>query len=631
MKSRVRQSVVTSLLLAAIAVVAVNVWLALRAVRVLEASEITVAETWQLIDAVDNVLSSVKDAETGNRGFLAAHDRAYLEPYLRARAELPGELNRIEQMVRGMPAQQQRVAVIRAVIEDRLALLEQGIAEEQNGNHDSLRELVLSGTGKLEMDRLRALTAEMQNGERALLAERTRASAQARRRAQWTLLLASLLDLALIMLLFWTLARERAQREAATQTAERLRELQVITDVGLTQLTVSELTSELLRRLRGAIAADGLVFCLWQEGEMVVTCADGLDALLGLRFWPSQADPVYRSLMTGEIIRLTEKETSALPLESVRRQMHAVLLIPLTMSGRPIGLLVAGRRGEDGFQHQDEQLLAFAADRIAISLDRAHAYEAERGARRAAEASAAEVAALNVELEQRVRLRTAELELTNRELEAFSYSVSHDLRAPLRTIDGFSQALEEDLQDGLPPEAKSYLGRIRAGVQRMGTLIDALLQLSRITRSEITPETFDLTALVEEVAADLSQAEPRRHVEFRIARGLSAHGDIRLVRVAIENLLGNALKFTLRRDHTIIEVGRNEQTGEFYIRDNGAGFDMQYVDKLFTAFQRLHGDKDFTGSGIGLATVFRVIRRHGGSIRAEGAVDHGATFYFRLG
>jgi len=266
-----------------------------------------------------------------------------------------------------------------------------------------------------------------------------------------------------------------------------------------------------------------------------------------------------------------------------------------------------------------------------MALDRAKIYEDEREARRLAEQSTAEVQLLNEELEERVQLRTAELAASNRELEAFSYSVSHDLRAPLRSIDGFSLALEEDFAHVMNAEGRDYIRRIRSGVQKMGQLIDALLQLSRITRSDLSREQVNISEIAADVARDLRAENPDRNLVFRIEPDLEANADPGLLRVALENLLGNAVKFSAHHPEAMIEFGRSPETGEFFVRDNGAGFDMQYVDKLFHAFQRLHGERDFKGSGIGLATVSRVIQRHQGTIRAEGAVDQGATFWFTVG
>ncbi len=249
-------------------------------------------------------------------------------------------------------------------------------------------------------------------------------------------------------------------------------------------------------------------------------------------------------------------------------------------------------------------------------------------------AQAEEIRTLATDLEKRVRERTHALETSNHELEAFSYSVSHDLRAPLRTIDGFSLALYEDYGDKLDDQGRDYIHRVRSGVQRMGQLIDALLQLSRVTRTDLIRETTDLAELARSVAADLKASDPERNVRFEIpGTPVLAQADPRLLRIALENLLGNAFKFTAKIPNAVIRFGSYPGDGSnvYFVRDNGAGFDMRYVDRLFTAFQRLHGDRDFKGSGIGLATTLRIVRRHQGRIWAEGKEDQGATFYFTLG
>lgn len=264
--------------------------------------------------------------------------------------------------------------------------------------------------------------------------------------------------------------------------------------------------------------------------------------------------------------------------------------------------------------------------------ERKHAEAKERRARWEIEAKSTEIARLNAELEQRVRLRTAELETSNRELEAFSYSVSHDLRAPLRSIDGFSHILLEEHGDELDADARHCLSRVRAASQHMGQLIDALLQLSRVTRADMQRETVDLSALAQTIVDGLKQTAPARQIQVCIAPGLHASGDPRLLQVALQNLLGNAFKFTSKQERAEIQFGSLQQDGStvFYVRDNGAGFQMEYANKLFGAFQRLHGVSEFEGTGIGLATVQRIVRRHGGRIWGEGEPDRGATFYFTL-
>jgi PAS domain S-box-containing protein len=236
---------------------------------------------------------------------------------------------------------------------------------------------------------------------------------------------------------------------------------------------------------------------------------------------------------------------------------------------------------------------------------------------------------LNAELERRVAERTNQLELANRELESFSYSVSHDLRAPLRAIDGFSAALVEDFGESLDTRARGHLERVRRAAQRMADLIDSLLRLAKVARTPVTFDVVDLTALAEALAGELQEGEPWRSVAVTVEPGLLGQGEPHLLQIVLANLLGNAWKFTRQLQHAQVHVGKNSE-GEFYVRDNGAGFDMSYANKLFGAFARLHSSDEYEGTGIGLATVARIIHRHGGNIRAEGAVDKGATFYFTL-
>lgn len=475
-KHQASRIVLSAVLLFAILIVSWNAWFAFRSVEVLLNSERWVEHTWQCINQVERILNSAVEAENGNRGYLLTGDSSYLAPFSAAAHDLPAELDTFQALTSDNSDQQARITDLRAVLEQRLALLQQGINLRRFGNSTGVEALVVSGTGEAHMDRVRQLAGSMELEEQHLLADRTADAHAASLRARFAVALASALDFTLIVFMFRYLAREREQRIATELTAEKL-----------------------------------------------------------------------------------------------------------------------------------------ASSRLEI------------------ERNAAEIHALNATLEERVRQRTAELENTNRELEAFSYSVSHDLRAPLRTIDGFSLALEEDYADAVDATGRDYIKRVRSGVQRMGQLIDALLQLSRITRAEITREDFDLTDLAQSVAANLRDENPDCDLTFNIESGLSAEADPKLLRVALENLMGNAVKFSSKKPSTVVDFGWDPAQSAWFVRDHGAGFDMYYADKLFNAFNRLHGDKDFKGSGIGLATVARAIRRHHGRIWADSTVDRGATFWFTLG
>ena len=241
---------------------------------------------------------------------------------------------------------------------------------------------------------------------------------------------------------------------------------------------------------------------------------------------------------------------------------------------------------------------------------------------------------LNAELEERVKERTAQLEVANKELEAFSYSIAHDLRAPLSSIDGFSKMLEQAAGGDLPEPARHYLSRIRAGVRQMGELTDGLLSLANLSRAELLGETVDLAALARAAVAACRERSPHRVADVEIAPALPVRGDSRLLSQLMGNLVGNAWKFTAKKDRARIEIGSMpgaDGCTVFFVRDNGAGFDMAHASRMFDAFQRMHSLAEFEGTGIGLAIVHRVVTRHGGRIWADAAPQQGATFFFTLG
>ena len=236
---------------------------------------------------------------------------------------------------------------------------------------------------------------------------------------------------------------------------------------------------------------------------------------------------------------------------------------------------------------------------------------------------------LNAELEHRVATRTNELLQANKELESFSFSVSHDLRAPLRTIDAFSVALEEDAAKDLDAASQQHITRIRAAAKRMGALLEGLLDLARLGKQALRVETINVTAMARETLEELKRQAPGRAVDFAVAEGLTTDADPTLLRAVFENLLRNAWKFTGRTAHPRIEVGRTDD-GAFFVKDNGAGFDMQYAKRLFDVFQRFHKEEEFPGTGVGLATVQRIVNRHGGAVWSRSAPGEGATFFFTL-
>jgi signal transduction histidine kinase len=357
-----------------------------------------------------------------------------------------------------------------------------------------------------------------------------------------------------------------------------------------------------------------------RDAELEITYRSYLDGV-GVAKTSSQS-VAAAVLRTGEPRLVTEiapedvvaLSDGALKPLVARLNVHSFAVVPIHGRARNLGTLSILRSGPGrGYTPDDLTLLNDLADRAGLAIETARLYD---------------------DLERRVRDRTSELETVNKELETFSYSVAHDLRAPLRSIAGFSEALLEDCADRLTPEEMGHLNRVRGAAHRMSHLIEALLHYSRTTGGELRREPVDLSALATAVNARLEEAHPARSggTDVTIAPRMKAEGDPHLLDVVLTNLLANAWKFTSQRARAQIEVGVQPSTNPpvYFVRDNGAGFDPVYATKLFGVFQRLHRDEEFEGTGIGLATVQRILRRHGGSVWAESQVEKGATFYFTL-
>lgn len=407
---------------------------------------------------------------------------------------------------------------------------------------------------------------------------------------------------------------EKVRAEAAEK--DQARQLRTLVHAGLaltSTLDIEQILPEVVKAATRVVDGRSAVLrLLSDEGRLEIRAAHGmsLEYMAKAAIDVAKSPVAGRALVSGGPIAVEDLALRPdIPLQKplLEEGIRAMLTVPIATHGRALGVFTVHKAMPYRFTDDEISAVTLLAEQTATAL---------------------ELARLLHESEAREALLARQAS----ELEAFTYAVSHDLRAPLRSMDGFSQALLEDYGDRLDTSGKDALQRVRAASQRMAQLIDDLLALSRVTRSELRRERVDLSALAREIAVELQAAEPGRQVDLVIAPGVVTTGDPGLLRVGLANLLGNAWKFTATHPRATIEFGVTTHAGQvvYFVRDDGVGFDMAYADKLFGAFQRLHRATEFRGSGVGLATVQRIIHRHGGRVWAEGAVERGATFYFTL-
>ena len=417
---------------------------------------------------------------------------------------------------------------------------------------------------------------------------------------------------------------QRTAFSAETPAERQLRELRALHALAEAInrcAAVEAVYPETLQALRWISGADRAALLLFDAGGTMRFAAwDGLseryrDAVEGHSPWAAneeQAQPI-------QVVH-PEREPSIAHLLPVLREegIASLAFVPVAHQGRLLGKFMLYFDAPHEMQADEIRLALTVAEYLALAISRQAAVEESRR--------------LNAELEVRVRRRTRQLEDANREMESFCYSVSHDLRAPLRALDGFARILLEDAGAILDDGDKDNLRRIIAASERMGRLMDDLLRLSRIGRAGMRLGEVDLDALARQIAGRLQSDEPQRRVAVRFASGMTVRADAGLMRIALENLIGNAWKYTRRNPEPCIELGQAEENGRsyFYVKDNGAGFDMRYAGKLFAPFQRLHAPSEFEGNGIGLAIVQRIVLRHGGRIWAESEPGRGTTLCFTL-
>ncbi len=441
----------------------------------------------------------------------------------------------------------------------------------------------------------------------------------------------------------------RASQEAAEQLAEEMVGIAEIGRVIGSTLEIDQVFDRIAAEIGKRIPFDSLIVNRSdvQKEMMHILYASGLvlpGRSVGDRF-PMRGTLAEEVARTGRGVIIQSENPREIVEKfpslavSVAAGMRSMMSVPLISQGEVIGSLLMRTQKTVAYSEENLRLAERIGMQIAGAIVNAQLFGNLKKTENALRESIAdhkkiqeEIRRLNVELEQRVLDRTARLDAANKELEAFSYSVSHDLRAPLRSINGFSQALLEEYQGILDETGKTYLERVCRAAQRMGVQIDDMMTLSKVTKSEFNPEAIDLSAMVRAIDEARRENHPNRAIDLTVQEGVVVRGDPRLMKIAMENLMDNAFKFTGKEANPRIEFGTMASDGKTicFIRDNGAGFDMAYAGKLFGAFQRLHAKEEFAGSGIGLATVQRIINRHGGRIWAEGAVGKGATFYFTL-
>ena len=536
-----------------------------------------VTHTRMVLGKLDAVVINVLSAETEQRAYLLTREASHLIAYKEALNSTQREVDEVRELTADNPGQQQTLKQLEPLISKKISELREQVTAHTVKSIQPPTPAPYANIEGEATQHIRSLITAMKATEESLLTERLAAAQASSRRMKVVIVLGNMLAVVFFavaaLVIYEEMGKRRKVEDFLRQSEERFR-----------------LMAERVKEYAIFMLGPGGHVASWNEGAQRIKGYHA-DEIIGQhfsRFYPEEdvmrGKPDYELKVAAEQGQV-EDEGWRIRKDGTRFWANVV---------------ITALRDERGI------LRGFAK----VSRDMTERRRAE----------------------DEIKRQNALLAAANKELDAFSYSVAHDLRAPLRAIDGFSQALLQDYQEHIPEDGRMYLERIRAGATRMAQLIEDLLTLAQISRHEIAHSEVDLSRIAEEVAAQLPTSEEGRAVQFSIAPGLFVSGDRRLLRIALENLIGNAYKFTSKQPAAQIEFGRQNGGGEsvFFIRDNGPGFDMQYADKLFGVFQRLHRDSEFPGTGVGLATVQRIVHRHGGRIWADAAVGKGATFYFVL-
>jgi PAS domain S-box-containing protein len=561
-------------ILSLVAVVAIS----RRSGKQLQEATRAVTHTREVLEKLGDIAARLSEVESAARSFAISGKQSHLSPFYTAAEAVPPQVDELKLLLRDDPSRLRSVTEIEPVIAKHLKVMKNMVELGDKNLFRGFGQRSLTDEGNKLMEQIRAAFSTVDKEQRARLDQEQMAVAAKAERVTMISLAGSVLAGLLVLASGACALRAMHGRGKAEEKLDRL----------LGSMPDALLIVNAEGKIVGSNAHTGKLFG-YNDRELQ---GESMALLVPERFRKTQRQ-YYAAYFSQRGSRVPETTLELCGLHKDGREF------PIEVSTKPLaaenGLVVTSAIRDITERKQVEQ----------------------------------QISRLNRELEH----RAIELENANKELEAFSYSVSHDLRSPLQNIDSFSLILMEDYANQLDPEGLDYVQRLRGSCQHMGDIIDALLALSNMMRKELLVDNFDLTALANTVAADLKQKNPDRLVDWVIAEGLTADGDAQLLRVVLENLFGNAWKFTANRPRARIEFGALPQSNgarTYFVRDDGAGFDMARAGHLFTPFKRLHDQSEFRGTGIGLATVQRVIQRHRGKIWAEGVVNHGATFCFTL-
>ena len=562
----------------AILSLAVLVAISRRSGKQLQEATRAVTHTREILEKLGDITARLSEMESAARSFAISGKQSHLSPFYTAAKAVRPQVDELKILLQNDPSRLQSVTEIEPLIAEHLKAMKDMV---ELGNKNLFRgygQRSLTDEGNKLMEKIRAAFSGMDKEQRARLDQEQTAVAAKGERVTMISLTGSVLAGVVVLACGACALRAMHGRGKAEEKLDRL--------LGSMPDALVIVNAE--GKIVGSNAQAGKLFG-YSDRELQ---GEGIALLVPERFRKTQRQ-YYAAYFSQHGSRVPETTMELCGLHKDGREF------PIEVSTKPL-----------------------AAEKALVVTSTIRDITERKRVER-------QISKLNKELEH----RAIELESANKELEAFSYSVSHDLRSPLQNIDGFSLILMEDYANQLDPEGLDYVQRLRGSCQHMEEIIDALLELSNMMRRELLVEHFDLTALANAVAADLKQKKPDRLVDWVIAKGLTAEGDAQLLRVVLENLFGNAWKFTANRQRARIEFGALPQANgarTYFVRDDGAGFDMARASNLFTPFKRLHDQSEFRGTGIGLATVQRVIHRHRGKIWAEGVVDQGATFCFTL-